>query len=925
MVQQRAGVHLLGGVGEVGDSYERNADAVAERVVRGESAQDLLTGGHAGAAVVQRSPAATSLGHGEASPKKADAPGNAASPLVAKGGAGHAPPAGAPPSGAKVEATRAGGRPPAAPKAGGASAKPGGARAAPRPTTPSRVAPPRVAPAPASPGAIDSVTALAPAVDARGKSAKMAFAETRAHVQQTAATQAAMAREEANHAAAAFDAHGAALHEAARHGAWEQSSRIIERSHAAGEAVRASGLGTQVALIAASSATTASATDLDAEERAAVRSAIVGQRAKVLAWLANAAEESANQIAFQGVEANVALYQAADALWTQIEPELQRASTAARDGGDQLATLIQEQAVSALAAVDALDGQVSAVFDRARGGAAAAASCQPGRDAPSAADRARFARGLAILDELVAAVGAGLGEAAGGFARDGETSIAEVRAAYALTEAEFSVQIGAQTAAMIAGWHGVTDAFLARAASFSHGAIAGHGALFDSAVRGFREAADKAVELSRRSALGDVLATLDDMGPGLVHFTGLLLAGAALILLEFPAMAIGAVFVLAVSLAGLTMLVTGLLQAAFARGAQAAQANEGKPWYRQILGQIHATTVAVGDTFGAAPLVEAGFGRDMVTGEELDPHERVKRATAGVVGLAAGRLIEEGVSRLPQPTRHGSGAARANEPLPETSTPPHVEPEVLAWEQSAEGARILGATARGSVRGRLGALTMQQRALLAAADAALRARDMQAAIKRFDELIAAGASKELVAQLERDLAHDAKVTSPEVYRNPQATLPNGKQIPPSAWGGTKYHGSRLPPEQVFESGLPARGEDTRLLEHVEQRGDSALLGTTEYALSPDGSRGAGRWAEDGGWVYQIDGMPSWDMNASLEGRVPRPDGTYGGNPMPGEHEHAMLGGVSRERIVAAIPIREVNGKLVKGAPVPNPNYAKASQ
>jgi hypothetical protein len=48
VVQQRAGVSLAGGVGQAGDSYERNADAVADRVVRGESAADLLGAGGAG-------------------------------------------------------------------------------------------------------------------------------------------------------------------------------------------------------------------------------------------------------------------------------------------------------------------------------------------------------------------------------------------------------------------------------------------------------------------------------------------------------------------------------------------------------------------------------------------------------------------------------------------------------------------------------------------------------------------------------------------------------------------------------------------------------------------------------------------------------------------------------------------------------------
>ncbi|MBZ0235070.1 MAG: DUF4157 domain-containing protein [Deltaproteobacteria bacterium] len=43
-VQQRGGVQLAGGVGREGDAYERNADAVADRVVAGASAEDLLDG-----------------------------------------------------------------------------------------------------------------------------------------------------------------------------------------------------------------------------------------------------------------------------------------------------------------------------------------------------------------------------------------------------------------------------------------------------------------------------------------------------------------------------------------------------------------------------------------------------------------------------------------------------------------------------------------------------------------------------------------------------------------------------------------------------------------------------------------------------------------------------------------------------------------
>jgi len=42
VVQQRGGVQLAGGVGQSGDVYERHADAVADRVVAGESAAELL-------------------------------------------------------------------------------------------------------------------------------------------------------------------------------------------------------------------------------------------------------------------------------------------------------------------------------------------------------------------------------------------------------------------------------------------------------------------------------------------------------------------------------------------------------------------------------------------------------------------------------------------------------------------------------------------------------------------------------------------------------------------------------------------------------------------------------------------------------------------------------------------------------------------
>ena len=45
VVQQRGGIQIRGGVGAAGDEHEHNADAVADRVVAGQSAADLLPGG----------------------------------------------------------------------------------------------------------------------------------------------------------------------------------------------------------------------------------------------------------------------------------------------------------------------------------------------------------------------------------------------------------------------------------------------------------------------------------------------------------------------------------------------------------------------------------------------------------------------------------------------------------------------------------------------------------------------------------------------------------------------------------------------------------------------------------------------------------------------------------------------------------------
>ena len=77
VVQQRGGVQLKGGVGEAGDPYEQHADAVADAVVAGRSAEGLLdqqSGGatQSGAAAIQRQEATPSPGQGDPAAGTAD-------------------------------------------------------------------------------------------------------------------------------------------------------------------------------------------------------------------------------------------------------------------------------------------------------------------------------------------------------------------------------------------------------------------------------------------------------------------------------------------------------------------------------------------------------------------------------------------------------------------------------------------------------------------------------------------------------------------------------------------------------------------------------------------------------------------------------------------------------------------------------------
>ena len=131
---------------------------------------------------------------------------------------------------------------------------------------------------------------------------------------------------------------------------------------------------------------------------------------------------------------------------------------------------------------------------------------------------------------------------------------------------------------------------------------------------------------------------------------------------------------------------------------------------------------------------------------------------------------------------------------------------------------------------------------------------------------------------------------------------NGKPIKPSHYG-TVYHGNDMPPQEVLTNGgLPAGGTNWDLANHSESiSGNSAFRGATTMPITPDGKQGAAHW---GRYVYKIRGMPAWDLNEVMQGRVDTGLG-YRGPLMHGELEHA---------IPARVPIENIEqyGEVVEG-------------
>jgi hypothetical protein len=101
---------------------------------------------------------------------------------------------------------------------------------------------------------------------------------------------------------------------------------------------------------------------------------------------------------------------------------------------------------------------------------------------------------------------------------------------------------------------------------------------------------------------------------------------------------------------------------------------------------------------------------------------------------------------------------------------------------------------------------------------------------------------------------------------------------------------------IYKNGLPGRGNNIDLAQHAEGAKDTAFRGTTFMKMNPDGQGGAVLWADEGGLVIQLKDVKGYDVNLATEGRIKKPDGTFGGNRVHGEQEIAVPGKVTPEQI-----------------------------
>jgi hypothetical protein len=171
-------------------------------------------------------------------------------------------------------------------------------------------------------------------------------------------------------------------------------------------------------------------------------------------------------------------------------------------------------------------------------------------------------------------------------------------------------------------------------------------------------------------------------------------------------------------------------------------------------------------------------------------------------------------------------------------------------------------------------------------------------------------------------SHQPNVKIEEVHTpGEEYALVNGAKVKPQLYE-TLYHGAdratlgvdaqapaRDVAAKIYAEGLPGRGDNIDLVKHAGGASDRAFRGTTVMMMTPDGQAGAILWADEGGFVIKLKNVKGYDVNEALEGRVRKPDGSFGGNAVHGEVEIAVPGRIKPDQVELVYEVVMIRGKL----------------
>ena len=168
----------------------------------------------------------------------------------------------------------------------------------------------------------------------------------------------------------------------------------------------------------------------------------------------------------------------------------------------------------------------------------------------------------------------------------------------------------------------------------------------------------------------------------------------------------------------------------------------------------------------------------------------------------------------------------------------------------------------------------------------------------------------------------AAVNGPKVF----ATF-NGNVIEPSLTNQPLFHGVNMTWDEIANTGgLPMKGTDIDLLNHLNGGPNSAFRGTNLWADSPlANGNGPVSWAGEGGTVVKIDGsrIPSYDANSLTSGSVRNFDGSFSDHMWTGEAEFPIHAQVPLDSITHyGVVVESRSGALRVQQWIENPFYKK---